>query len=322
MHRTVAAVSLSLLTLLATGLPALAAPTVAPRATTTAEAGMSWSIRPGSTDASQRSNFTYTLDPGATIRDTLVVTNLGTTPLDLAVYAADGVTTATGHLDLEPASKAPADVGGWFVADLPTVSVQPGAAQEVPFTLAVPAAATPGDHVGGVITSFVSPAAQGTVKLDRRLATRLNVRVSGDETVSLAISNVQVSYPIAWNPFAPVVPTVTYTVTNNGNVRTLADEHVSASGLLGDQAAVGAVDELIPGGSTGRTVTLPGTWPLFAGNASVALTPSSIAGSPGMQVSAEASTLAVPWGQLTLVVLIVAAAVLLARRRMRSQTQR
>ncbi|KQQ93613.1 hypothetical protein ASF72_01925 [Arthrobacter sp. Leaf141] len=312
MYRTAAVVLISLLALLAGALPAQAL-----AATSTTADGLSWSIRPGSTDAAQRSNFSYTLDPGATIQDTLVVTNLGSTPLDLAVYAADGVTSASGHLDLEPAATAAAGVGSWFAAEAATITVQPGAAREVPFSLAVPADASPGDHVGGVVTSFVSAAAQGTVKLDRRLATRLNVRVAGEETIAMAISDVTVNYPAAWNPFAPVAPEVTYTVTNNGNVRALADENVDASGLLGAGAASGAVAELIPGGSSTRTVTLPGTWPIFAGNATVVLQPWSVAGSPGTEVTAAASTAAVPWGQLAVLLVVVVLAVILARRRAR-----
>ncbi|MHA7272167.1 WxL protein peptidoglycan domain-containing protein [Arthrobacter sp. TMT4-20] len=277
---------------------------------------LSWSIRPGTSDGTARTNFTYTVQPGESIRDSVIVTNTGTTPLNLEVYAADGMTSVSGHLDLQPASETPTDVASWFTAEDQYITVQPGDSEEVPFTLDIPADGSPGDHVGGVVTSYVSETSQGTVKLDRRLATRLNVRVSGDEVVDLEISDLDIAYPVGWNPFVPTEPTITYTVTNKGNVRTHAEETAQVAGLIGEASTLGAsIDELVPGASATRSVTVQGAWPMFVATGTVTITPTSVGGSAGAPVTTDVTVPAIPWSQLILLVLVAATVLLIARNR-------
>ncbi|MEV7962751.1 WxL protein peptidoglycan domain-containing protein [Oerskovia paurometabola] len=138
---------------------------------------VTWGVAPASAPT-----FDLALDPGATITDELVVTNRGDVPLDLAVYAADAFTSPTGALDVLPAGATSVDLGAWITADAARIEVGPGERATVPFTLTVPADATPGDHTAALVTSLVTEAGEGGVAVDRRLGTRV---LAGSQETSL-----------------------------------------------------------------------------------------------------------------------------------------
>lgn len=184
------------------------------------------------------------------------------------------------------------------------------------FTVEVPEDASPGDHPGGIVTSYATEGS-GTVRLDRRLGSRIHVRVAGEQRVSMTVTDVTVAQSSSLNPLAPLTTTVRYSLSNTGNVRTLGHETVTLSGP-GGIAAVSAeavVDEIMPGGSLTREVTFEGTWPLGRLGADVQISPEAVAGQVAAPVQAGAATWAVPWVLLGALVLLIAVAVWLGVRR-------
>ncbi|WP_233518125.1 WxL protein peptidoglycan domain-containing protein [Streptomyces corynorhini] len=168
---------LALLTVL---VAALAAAGVSAGPAATRDDDVTWTVRtaPNSYGA-DRSSFSHAVNPGGEVEDAMVVANRGKVPLRLAVYAADGFTTNTGRLDLLPGGEKSVAVGAWTRAGRDTVTIGPGKTVTVPFTLSVPGNATPGDYVGGVVTSLrQSDEAEG-INVDRRLGIRVKLRVSG-----------------------------------------------------------------------------------------------------------------------------------------------
>ncbi|WP_448059557.1 WxL protein peptidoglycan domain-containing protein [Cellulomonas hominis] len=307
-------------------LVALAATVLATAPTATAaDDTLTWSVRPVATDgAEQRANFAYEADPGEVLTDGFAITNYGDETLVLRVYAADAFTTSSGQLDLLPAGEASTDLGRWVALGQDEVTVAPGAVVEVPFTVTVPADARPGDHTGGIVTSFVTTQAGTTVSLDRRLGSRMHLRVSGELTPALTVSEPVVTYHQSANPFGASTATVRYTVTNTGNARLTATEQVTVSGVGGVATATapdGTLPELLPGGSLDREVQVAGVWPLVRAAAEVTLLPEAvgIGGGTVAPVAAAGSVWAVPWALLAVVALVVVASVwgpgLVARRR-------
>jgi hypothetical protein len=291
----------------------------APAAADAATGDLTWSVAPADNDqGAGRPNFNYSVSPGDVIADAFVVTNLGTAELPLAIYAADGYTTPQGHLDLQPADVASADLGTWVTLETTEVTLGAGESAEVPFTLAVPMDASPGDHPGGIVAAYTSSADGGTVRLDRRLGSRLHVRVAGEQHVGLEISNVHLSQDLAINPITPAPTVLTYTVTNVGNVRTLAHESVTLAGP-GGATVTGTVEEIMPGSAVERSVVLNG-WPLVRVGAELVLTPETVDGAIGAEVTAGASTWAVPWGWIVVALLILAVAVTVGVRRGRRES--
>jgi hypothetical protein len=312
--------------------PAAADPAADPAAASTQ---VTWGVRPADTvHGAARPNFAYTLPPGGTLSDALVVTNKGDAPLALDVYAADGFLTPDGTLDVLEAGEESTALGAWVRVDTPEIVLEPGAAAEVPFTLTVPDDAQPGDYAAGIVSSLLVENAAG-VSVDRRLGSRVHLRVAGDLAPALAVSGVRVDYDAGGNPVAPGAATVTFTVTNTGNARVAPTEQVQVAGLLGlGRARAAAVDvpELIPGASVQRSVRVDGVWPLVRTTATIALGGEVVAlpgaaadeAAPAVPgVVATGTAWAVPWaliGALALVVALVALRVLAgSRRRVRHQ---
>jgi hypothetical protein len=288
-------------------------------------AALSWGVVPGAGDqGSGRANFAYAVEPGAELRDAVVVTNHGQRALDLDVYAADARTTTSGQLDLLPADEPSTGVGTWVTVDLPHVALAPGASVEVPFTVRVPADATPGDHSGGVVTAAVSADDGSTVRLDRRLALRMHLRVAGEVAPALTVDGLTVEHRGTLNPVGAGGVVVRYRVTNTGNARILPAEAVTVAGLAGTRRTVEAVPadeavEVLPGSSVLREVVLHDVRTLGPLDVEVVAvgTAVGLGGGATARAAADASVLAVPWALAALVLLVVAGTVLplVVRRR-------
>lgn len=318
---------LALVLLLLGGAPAAAGGA----ADDTGEDGLSWSVQPAEDPARpERTSFAYTVDPGAVIQDGMIVRNKGGADLTLRVYAADGVTTASGHTDLQPADVDPTGLGSWVAVEEEDADLVlgPGESVEVGFTVTVPEDAAPGDHPGGIVASLSSAAsgADGPVRLDRRLGSRINVRVSGEQRVGLAVDDVRVDREGGWNPLGAAPTTVSYTLANTGNVRTIGYADVTIAGPLDVGAArtLETVPEILPGAGLERTVALPDSYAWGLLTAEVTVTPESIDGPPGEAVSAAGSLWAVPWVALVAVALVLALVLtwVVRRRRRRALSAR
>ncbi|PWD50291.1 DUF916 domain-containing protein [Serinibacter arcticus] len=301
-------------TLLLPGGTALAAPAATDAA---AQGELAWSVRPAdNAQGAGRPNFAYELDPGAVVEDALVVTNLGAVPLDLAVYAADGYTTPSGHLDLLPDGETSLDLGAWVTSPVTSIHLDGAQTVEVPFTITVPADASPGDHPGGIVTSSVQ-AGDGEVRLDRRLGSRIHVRVAGETTLAVEVGDVVTSVTPSLNPLEPPAVSVAYTVTNTGNVRAVVTAATEAGGLVGSARAVAERVELMPGSSLPVEVDLVTSWLVGPVDVDVHVTPEGIDGAVAEASTASASVVSVPWASLAVVAIVVAAAVFLGVRRAR-----
>ncbi|MFI0482865.1 WxL protein peptidoglycan domain-containing protein [Actinomadura sp. 9N215] len=285
--------------------------------------GLAWSVKPaGVGGRSRRDFFVYTLSPGQRIRDTVVITNLSDRPLTFRVYATDAFNTADGSFALLTADRQADDVGTWIsIAGAPARTVQPGRSARLPFTLAVPSGATPGDHSGGVIAAVTeqTTGAQGRrVNVDRRVAARVYARVNGALSSSLQVESLKVAPESAWLGTGSVL--VTYRVRNAGNVRLAATTRIGVSGPFGiglGRAATRRVPELLPGNAYTFTDRVRGVFPAGSLTATLKLTPlDSMAAAPGATrpTVRTAGWWATPWTAVGAVVLAVALFVLYRRR--------
>lgn len=311
----------SLLAAALLGLAALLGPLAVPAL---ADDTLSWSVAPADGEqGTGRPNFQYALEPGTVVQDGFEVTNRGAQPLTVALYAADGFTTPEGQLDLLPAGEPSSDLGTWVSLDRSELTLQPGEVAVVPFTLTVPADARPGDHTGGIVTSVSEADPQATVVVDRRLGSRMHVRVAGALTSALTLDDVRVAHHGTVDPFHASSATVTFTVASTGNARTTATATVRLTGPGGAAPVEVAaqVPELLPGSVHTQQVEVPGVWPLGRLDAEVTLVPVAVGlvEDPGDTVVGTAGTWAVPWTALVVVLVVAggaaAAPVLRARPR-------
>ena len=292
---------------------------VAPTPASAGTGGVAWTVQTAdNTQGIGRANFTYDVAPGTVLSDTMIVVNTGTEPLPLAVYAADAFTASTGEIDVLVDGQPSRDAGTWVAVSSAALTLNPGDSADVPFTITVPADARPGDHAAGIVTSLTSRDAAATLSVDRRLGTRINLRVGGELTPAAAVSNVSTRYLPSWNPFDPGRLIVQYDLANTGNTRLTGSETVVTTSPLGGRTSPTQLSEILPG----STVTVEREVPAFSLGwitGSVAVTPEAVGLGAAVldPVATGFSAAAVPWSLYVLLVVILGVAlgaVLLARR--------
>lgn len=293
-----------------------------------------WAVRTAANShGAERTSFGYTITPGQSVEDAMVVANRGAAPVTLTVYAADGFTSDSGGYDVQLADSEAQGVGRWVSVANTQITVDPQQMVTVPFTVTVPQTATPGDYAGGVITSMVTEGDGAGVSVDRRLGLRMQVRVDGELKPSLAVKDVHVDWKGGLNPFAAGQAGVSYTVTNTGNTIVGGQGSADLSGPFGwlpaSAQASEAMPALLPGESWTQHIDVSGVYPLLllTGKTTVIPTTTDAAGSTAAlaAVSADAMTWAVPWtllGVLLVLVAIAVAAPKIIRRWRANQRQR
>lgn len=302
---------------------AVAASVLAPAAPALAAEGVSWSVAPADTAGeASRGNFDYQLDPGTALDDAFLVRNDGSGVLDLAVYAADAFTTREGNIDLLAAGTTSLDAGTWVTLDTDRVSLQAGESAVIPFTVTVPADAQPGDHTAGIVASLLSQDPDAQVQVDRRLGSRMYIRVGGDLVPAVEAGGLTVRYTGSWNPLAIGTVDVGYTLANTGNTRVTALSALDTAGPFGAASTrTGDVQlpEVLPGSEIEVSHTITGVGALLWLSGAVDIRPSSVGlGAARLDaVTLPYTVAAVPATLLIILggVAIITATLLLGRRR-------
>lgn len=292
----------------------------------TGPASVTWSVRPEDNDhGADRPNYQYDIAAGATISDALLVSNYSDEPISLAVYAADGFLNEAGQLDVLPADEESIELGAWVVLPQDEVTIEPGEGVRIPFRITVPPNAPPGDVVGAVVTSLRTASETDGVTVDRRLGSRILLRVDGDAAPQLEIADLVIDYDGSPWPWQPGSATLTYTLRNTGNITLDGAQSATFAGPfgLGTSEATGeSFPPMPPGSELERQIVLEKVSPLVlvSGELTVA----------GANADLDAEVLrartftvwAVPWLVVAAVALVVALVIVSrVRRRARRQAE-
>jgi hypothetical protein len=267
-----------------------------------------WSVQPSSAKGPDGRDFVIRrAAPGETLTDHVGITNLTARPMTFDVYGTDAYNTEDGSFALLPAADKPTDIGSWIRLGAAEFTVPANTRLDVPFSISVPADATPGDHAGGVIASIAEEAvdAQGQkVLVDRRVAARVYLTVAGAVAPTLRIDTVRLEYTQAANPAAGGEMTVRYLVRNTGNLRLSGTGAVRVTGPFGwELARTGAMEipELLPGGSVAVTEKIVGVQPAVRLHAEVVVEPANFGRTlPG--VTRGTAVWAWPWALVAILV--------------------
>src|SRR5690625_1706778 len=297
-----------------------------------------WTLRPAQDEeAGDRISVRHEIDPGSRVTDAVEVRNFGAEPATFRIYASDGVVGDSGAFDVLPPGQESTDSGLWVsFADTPRVGrlqtgptggveleLEPESSAVVPFTIAVPEDAVPGDHPAGLVAELV-PQESTTVQLTSRVGVRLHLRVSGEVGALVVPEDVQLDWSSGWNPFTSGSLQVHYLLRNAGNLRAGAASDIELAGPLG---ALPVQDddlrrEILPGEAVRVEAGLP-LWGLFWSGGQIRVTPVAVgadeaAGAPAPTTTAI-SLWTVPWPQLGALVVAVIALVLFRRHRRRTE---
>ncbi|NEB80142.1 hypothetical protein G3I40_33785, partial [Streptomyces sp. SID14478] len=221
--------------------------------------------------------------PGTVLEDKVAVTNPGAEPLDVRLRGADADNRSDGALDVRAKAK---DTGDWITFAEKSVRIPARTRAEIPFSVTVPAGATPGDHPGAIVASGGG----------RQSGVSVHLRVSGPTLAALTVENVRVEHG----------DRIAYEVVNRGNTTLSPRLAVKADGVLGsvlDKGPHALPVELLPG----RRVSLTEPWPGAPALDSVDVKVTVTAGG-GAADSATATARFVPWPVLGGVLAVLAGA--------------
>lgn len=270
----------------------------------------------------KRSRFTYQVDPGKTITDHVKVTNVGATGLKITLYAADAYNNEKGDFALQGSDEKPSGAAAWTRFDgksrLP-LNLTAGQSRVVTFTVTVPADAAPGDHAAGVIASAM--ASGGQLAVDRRIANRMYVRVSGTLQPILTLANMSATYQGGVNPFDGSL-LVNATLENSGNVALEGVATITPTTWFGigvGQFVRQDLDEVLPGNAVPVSFEVKGV-PAVGYVITSMLLQSGISGDapdpgPLPVITRDTFVLAVPWLLVALIVVAVGVFLFLRWRR-------
>jgi len=115
---------------------------------------VAFGIGPSKADPNNPETFAYfvhTLSPGAVLADEARVQNSSDVPIVLKVYAADALTSIGGGAGFAHDGQELNGGRHWISLPLEEISLGPGEERIVPFTIEVPADASPGEHTAGLV---------------------------------------------------------------------------------------------------------------------------------------------------------------------------
>jgi len=151
----------------------------------------------------------------------------------------------------------------------------------------------------------------------QRVGARVYVRVSGPLDPSIRIDSIDVSHSTPLNPLSSGEATVSYQISNVGNVRLTPTMQLTIKGIFGRTVKVLAgntIDDVLPGGIiriTESATGLPRFEPLSASLQVV---------SPEFATDSSTTFYPVPW--LTIILLLIAIALYYAWIRVRRARER
>jgi hypothetical protein len=286
-----------------------------------ADEHQSWSLLPTRTPgAPPRSYFIVDVEPGGTLRDSVTLTNPTDAPIHFRIYPADAFLTPGGaSFALRDHDEPMAGVGTWIELPVEEITVEPRTEAEIPFVMRVPDNAEPGDHAGGIAAMNTSPEShldQEGVGFDimRIVGVRMYARVAGPLAPAVEVTSVAVDRS---QPLVPYLTgrgdgTITYEVTNIGNLRLEPTATVTITGLFGrtvTRLAPIELPELLPGSSVSITQQWSGLPPVEKLRAKISL----VAGD--VEVQRSTAFWVFPW--LVAAVLALLATALIIRWRLR-----
>lgn len=287
--------------------------------------GAQWAVEPSGPDGpGLRPSFAYNLEPGQVIQDVVAISNLTDEPIEFEIYAKDAYNTPRdAAFALDADEETSTGVATWITFGQPAGSPpsEDGVLRytlagrtrvDVPFQISVPEDAEPGDHAGGIIATNASPIpgldSDGVnIQLRQRVAARVYVRVDGPVTSALRVDQVETDTSM------PIVPwltgrgdaTITYTITNVGNVRLDPLASVEVTGLLGRTlrtVPTRELPELLPGASVVVTESWSGLPPIEPLNVEISVE------TAGGEVSVTRSHGVFVWSWAAVVLLALVAA--------------
>lgn len=252
----------------------------------------------------------YVIEPGKSVKDTLIIRNLDTnTPLELSLRTVDFTFTDDGGTPkLFLAPDAPQTTWSLkpFMKIPQNVTIQPGSSKTIDMSVAIPAGHGAGSYYSAILYSSGSPGEGGNVGLSASGVTLVFTSVPGKVNENLQLQHFgayqtqsQTQKPGYIFITADEPQTIAYTLKNNGNVTEAPVGTITLKDMFGKQRAI---NDINPNGSLaliGQTRTFTSCIQLEAANVDFNGTKSQAktCTSPGLWPGRYTATLDAFYGQ-------------------------
>ena len=133
-------------------------------------------IRPAHPRPPDTGWFIYQLKPGESTTDAVLVSNETDTEQALDLAAVDYEPTDIGAFGLKGSSAEQTSIGLWTQLSTTTITLPPGKAREVEFTLTIPQNADVGEHAGAIVVQ-PSQRARSSAVSGAYITTRVGARI-------------------------------------------------------------------------------------------------------------------------------------------------
>ena len=236
-----------------------------------------------------KSLFIYTLEPGQTKQDQLLVVNPTEETETINISTVDGVATNTGDYTCKMEAEALTGSGSWVTLSRDKVTVPAKSEVKVDFTVTVPERADVGEHNGCLTLRIDGDEPKDTgggIFVRTRQAIRMVVTIPGELKRQLAIEDFQIEQytdsatKTGANGEAITAPFYTLsdmtrhraafqkfylTASNEGNVSADIDMRVKLTNMFGKEIAnIGGEYPIVPGVKLTKDFTTE-LRPLFGG---------------------------------------------------------
>lgn len=186
-------------------------------------------IRPLNPSGSEPGWFIYTLEPGATREDTVLVFNDSDREQALELASVDSELSNIGAFALRGNQEPQYGVGKWITLAEQVVTVQAGERREVKFTITLPPDADVGEHSGAITVTAARTAASasgGGVAIATRVGARVYVTVPGKQVRKLSLRSLAVAETADGSAYD-----FTLVGANEGNISMTANARLHLEGF-------------------------------------------------------------------------------------------
>ncbi|MGN6723504.1 MAG: hypothetical protein ACTHJM_12915 [Marmoricola sp.] len=264
---------------------------------------------------------------GGVIRDDVALLNDSRKPVTLTVYPADAVQNGSNNFQLSLKNQKLTAAGSWFtlkggrkslVVTVPGSHAGAGNRNVpgrllIPIEGRVPFNATPGDHAAAIMAELDAKAKNAVganVTLQQRLGVAVYVHLTGPLHSGVQVSNLKAHWNEPGSAGGTSRYTVTYTVTNTGNVRVNVSNLINTSRwfLHAIQSYPGEITNVFPGSKINVSQTLPGVfgfgpWHVTASAFATPVdTTLTLTTAPGSQ---SISLWPVPWILIVIIIVVI-----------------
>jgi len=141
--------------------------------------------------------FKYTVDPGTTINDFVVISNVGAEDTSVDLRSNDAIITDDGAFTIVSNELENKEVGKWVQLDNNKIDLPAGKGVKIPFKISIPADTKPGEYAGGLSITEIDKGDPSSAPLSvkTRIGNRIYITVKGDINVSSTVKDLAIINP-------------------------------------------------------------------------------------------------------------------------------